>query len=243
MASTKQDLLRQLQRDILPLQGLRSPARGDRIEVGLGPVEAAFPNGTFPTGGIHDFISMGPEQDAASVGFIAALIGKLMERGGPCVWMGAPGAVFPPALIRFGLPPDKVLFASIRREKDQLWALEEALKCEKLSAVLGEIRDLSFTDSRRLQLAVEKSRVTGFLLRTNPRQEASVACLARWRITPLPTEARRGKPGRGFPRWKVELLKVRNGLPGAWQLEWSHGKFSEVLTEVITQEQLQRKTG
>ena len=37
-----------------------------------------------------------------------------------------------------------------------LWVIEEALKCEGLAAVIGEIKELSFTQSRRLQLAVEK---------------------------------------------------------------------------------------
>ncbi len=32
-------------------------------------------------------------------------------------------------------------------------------------------------------------------------------------------------PGVGAPRWKVELLKVRNGLPGAWIVEWVDGRL------------------
>jgi protein ImuA len=34
--------------------------------------------------------------------------------------------------------------------------MEEALKCEGLAAVIGEIKEISFSDSRRLQLAVEQ---------------------------------------------------------------------------------------
>ena len=41
-----------------------------------------------------------------------------------------------------------------------MWAIEEALKCDGLAAVIGEMKELSFTNSRRLQLAVEKSHVT-----------------------------------------------------------------------------------
>lgn len=40
--------------------------------------------------------------------------------------------------------------------------MEEALKCGGLAAVVGEVQDISFTASRRLQLAVEQSGVTGF---------------------------------------------------------------------------------
>src|SRR5450631_649056 len=98
--------------------------------------------------------------------------------------------------------------------------MEEALKCEGLAAVAGEIPHIDFTASRRLQLAVEKSSVTGLLLRHRPRQLNTIACVARWQINPLPSELEDDLPGVGFPRWNVELLKVRNGKPGAWQMEW-----------------------
>jgi len=37
-----------------------------------------------------------------------------------------------------------------------------------------------------------------------------------------------GMPGVGFPRWQIELLKVRNGKPGKWTVEWSAGRFIQV---------------
>jgi protein ImuA len=37
-----------------------------------------------------------------------------------------------------------------------------------------------------------------------------------------------GMPGVGFPRWNVQLLKVRNGKPGAWQIEWSADGFRHI---------------
>src|SRR5690606_39979301 len=86
-----------------------------------------------------------------------------------------------------------------------------------------------FVQSRRLQLAVEKSRVTGLILRCNPRAIGSTACTARWRIRSLPSILVDGLPGVGFPRWEVELLKVRNGNPGCWQLEWSENRFLPVM--------------
>src|SRR5690606_34274184 len=91
-----------------------------------------------------------------------------------------------------------------------------------------------FVQSRRLQLAVEKSRVTGLILRCNPRIVGSTACTARWRIRSLPSVLEDGLPGVGFPRWEVELLKVRNGNPGCWQLEWSHERFVPVIPAART---------
>jgi hypothetical protein len=30
---------------------------------------------------------------------------------------------------------------------------------------------------------------------------------------------------------KVELLKVRSGRTGKWELEWNNGRFNEVITK------------
>jgi protein ImuA len=222
---TKQDILRQLHEDILPLQGYRPPTPGAVVDFGLGPVAAAFPNGVFPTGAVHEFLSGSNEEAAATCGFIAGLSGALMRTGGIALWIGTRRLIFPPALKRYGVDPDKLIFVDLTREKDAVWAMEEALKCEGLAAVIGEIREIDFTASRKLQLAVEKSRVTGLLLRHQPRNMGVVAAVARWRISPQPSISVDGMPGVGLPRWQVQLLKVRNGLPGSWILEWANGRF------------------
>jgi len=69
------------------------------------------------------------------------------------------------------------------------------------------------------------------LLRNNPKQLFTTAFTCRWQIQPLQSETSDGLPGIGFPRWQVELLKVRNGKPGSWQLEWVNGKFQLVTTK------------
>jgi len=189
---------------------------------------------------IHEFLSAEPEHAAASGGFIAGLLKTLMLNGGACLWISMSRSLFPPALRAFGVEPDRVIFIDLHREKDVLWAMEEALKCEGLAAVIGEMQEISFTQSRRLQLAVEQSRVTGFILRSDPRKLSATACTARWKITPLPSELEAGMPGVGFPRWNVELLKVRNGNPGIWKMEWKAGGFMPVgenVGEAVLEEQ------
>ena len=121
--------------------------------------------------------------------------------------------------------------------------MEEALKCEGLAAVIGETSELSFTASRRLQLAVEQSRVTGFVLRVQPRNPGITASVTRWKISPISSVLPDSMPGVGFPRWNVELLKVRNGKPGAWQLEWKGGRFRHVLLVTPILREQHRKTG
>ena len=150
--------------------------------------------------------------------------------------------LFPPAFKSFGIDPDRIIFIQLQKEKDLLWAMEEALKCNGLSAVVCELQELSFTSSRRFQLAVEQSAVTGFILRINPRKLVPTACVSRWRISSVASEVTE-VPGVGFPKWNVELLKIRNGKPGAWQVEWAAGKF-HLNNEVAAIEfEQQKKTG
>lgn len=219
----KRDFIRQWQRKIDTWQGLGKSLAGPLPVVG--PFDAAFPDKAFPVAAVHEFRSYGFSEVASTQGFIAALCSKILKEGQLCLWIGGEGKVFPPALTSFGMHPSRIVFADASRLRDRLWMIEEALRCEALSAVIGEIPELGFTESRRLQLAVEKSGVCCFLHRQRPQNENNVACTTRWHITPLPSLNEEGLPGVGHPCWDVRLLKVRNGRPGSWQLGWSEGNF------------------
>lgn len=245
MPLTKTDMIAQLQKEILHLQGYRSARHSEATPPDLGPVNKAFPHNIFPCAAIHEFLCSSAEQTAATAGFISALLGRLAQQNGICLWISAGRTIFPGALALFGIAPDRIIFADLEKEKDVLWAMEEALKCPGLAAVIAEVKQLSFTQSRRLQLATEQSRVTGLVIGQVAQTIASwqnTACAARWQITPLPSQTPDQLPGVGFPRWQVTLLKVRNGRPGSWTLEWASGNFVPVTPNTNT-ETLQRRAG
>ncbi|SEJ84578.1 protein ImuA [Dyadobacter sp. SG02] len=227
----KNGMFSRLQEDILALQGFSTPVGARKVDFGLGVMDASFPNHTFPTGAVHEFISNDPESAAATTGFMAGLLGRLMGEHGICLWIGIRPIVFAAALKAFGVEPHRVVFIDLSKEKDVIWAVEEALKCESLAAVVGEVREISFTESRRLQLAVEQSRVTGFLHRNNPRAVSTLACVSRWQVTPMPSQLEEGMPGVGHPCWHVQLQKIRNGEPGEWDMEWISGRFEYLRKE------------
>lgn len=228
MLENKKDIIAQLQKNILLWEGFAPPPPEKAKGMGLGPLESAFPNKVFPTGAIHEMVCPTPEQAAATSGLMGGLLASLMKQGGACLWISVSRKLFPPSLMAFDVAPDRVIFIDVQKEKDVLWAMEEALKCEGLAAVIAEVREINIVQSRRLQLAVESSRVTGFLLRHDPRKLGITTCVARWQVTPLPSVLEDGLPGVGFPRWQVELLRVRNGNPGSWKLAWIDGHFTSV---------------
>ncbi len=224
----KNEIILQLKEKILALEGFSTGTDGRQFDFGLGPMNAAFSGGVFPTGAVHEFISPTEGCAAAANGFISGLLRTPMQKGGACLWISGRHRLFPPSLKLFGIEPHRVIFIDAIREKDVLWVMEQALKCGALAAVVAELRDVSFAQSRRLQLAVEESRVTGFVHRCLPHTENTLACVSRWKVSPLPSLPDGGLPGVGFPRWEVELVKIRNGRPGRWQIEWRDGAFRYV---------------
>jgi protein ImuA len=242
MQAEKAKVISQLQQDILLLQGYK-PADGSAVDIGLGFISEAFPNGSFPLGAVHEFLSVGAEDTAATSGFIAGLLSPLMGSGGISLWISSARKLFPPALKNFGIQPDRFIFIDLQKEKYVPWAMEEALKCGALTAVIGEMREISFTASRRLQLAVEQSQVTGFILRGNPQKLNTTACVSRWKISALISESPNDLPGIGFPHWKVELLRIRNGKCGGWEVKWEEGRFQQVYKPASIARELQKKTG
>jgi protein ImuA len=243
MSTSKADIMARLQKEILPLQGCKPTQGSLPLNLRLGPIASAFHHHSFPVGSVHEFIAYGAENNAATGGFMSALLSALMREEGVALWISTARTIFPPALHAFGIDPHKVIFIDLRREKDIIWAVEEALKCTELSAVVGELKDLSFTASRRLQLAVENSQTTGLLLRNNPRSINITSSVTRWQITSLPGLIMDELPGVGFPCWKVDLQKVRNGKPGTWDIAWQHGKFRFLQNIPLPVHQLQKKIG
>lgn len=217
------DTYRELQTSILRLQGFTF-SKNDSLNSELGPIRESFPNASFPLGAVHEFLSEQKEEAASTSGFIAGLLSHLMGNSGAALWISSSRTLFPPALKNFGIDPDRIIFLDMKKEKDVIWAMDEALKCRALVAVVGEMREIDFTASRRLQLAVEQSQVTGLIIRNNYRKLATTACVSRWKVTPLPSEWIE-LPGIGFPKWKVELLRIRNGKPGVWNVQWVDGRF------------------
>ncbi len=230
MGGEKAAMIERLQRDILRLQGFKSLSRSDS-PVCLHSISDSFPGSSFPLGAVHEFLSPHTEAYAATVGFISTLLHQIMATSGVAVWISTTRTLYAPGLKAFGVTPDRVIFIDLNKESDVLWAVEEALKYEALSAVVGETNNLSFTASRRLQLAVENSRVTGFMIRRNCRNLTTTACVSRWRITHHPSVPIDDLPGIGWPGWKVELLRIKNGRPGNWIASWAKNRLNVYPTE------------
>lgn len=222
----RKEIIQQLREKIMVMEGFKGNSmETDRPDFGLDGMASAFPQGVFPIGAVHEFVSPTASCATASNGFISGILSTLMRDGMQCLWVSTKRSLSPAALTLFGVPPHQVIFVDVLRDRDVLWVMEQGLKCDALAAVVAELGEVSFAESQRLQLAVEKSRVTGFLHRRRPRRQHTLSCVARWRVKPVESHASDGLPGVGHPVWEVQLEKIRNGKPGKWRFGWRKEKF------------------
>lgn len=242
MLPEKAHIIAQLKKELLSASDHKNPLLlSTKIEV-PGFMENHLPNNRFPVGATHEFLCNTPEDIAGTSGFISALVSSIFPEKGYMVWISEQKWIFPPALKLFNIEPDQVIFITPSRPKDCLWVIEESLKCNGLSVVIAEINGFNFTHSRRFQLAVEESNVTGFLLNQHAQPLASNACISRWKIKSLPSEPINLMPGIGFPRWQVELQKIRHGKKGLCEVEWNGKKLLEVSKSgKLYEEELEKK--
>jgi len=132
------------------------------------------------------------------------------------------GAPYGPGLDGIGIAPERLITVATARERDVLWAMEEALRCRALGMVIGEMRprDIDQVATRRLALAAAAGNALGLILRTAPDDGPSAAA-TRWVIGAAPSlNAERG-PGVGPPRLLARLVRNRRGHLGAWIVEWN----------------------
>ncbi len=236
----KQEIFRSLKKQILKLEGFKEPLLTE--EKKLGRIDEAFPNNVFPFAALHEFFYYNPEEATASSAFISGLISSRVCKEQSIVWVSASQNIFPPALKWFGISPEQVLFLHVKKEKDILWAVQEALKCSSLSAVVGELPEINLTTSRRFQLAIEEAGVGCFILRSKPKNLLTTS-VSRWHVQPLHSIVEEGFPGLGHPRWRVNLLKARNGKAGSWDVEWSNGSFRYASKLAVIGKAAQKQTG
>jgi protein ImuA len=181
------------------------------LPLGIASIDAAL-GGGLARGALHEIAAASEAHLATAMGFALGLA----ARARVC-WiaedmaLAESGAPYGPGLDAFGLAPERLLTVSVAHARELLWAMEEALRCRTVGAVIGELRDsaVSTVARRRLSLAAAESGALALLLRAAPADEASTAA-TRWIVGAAPNAC-----------FAVELVRNRRGPPGAWILEWS----------------------
>lgn len=186
----------------------------------------------------HELFTPEARNGGALLGFSLALAKSFLKPERPAVLFvqlgkDTPdlGLPFGGGLSAFGFDPKTLILVRTASIIEFLWAMEEAIACRHVAAVIGEVgrppKQLDFTASRRFSLRAADAGTSAFILRYGRDREASAATF-RWEVLPeqsseKPFDAR----APGGPRWRVRLEK---GLLGGsfgqkhWLLGWTeHG--------------------
>ena len=203
------ELLRQRLQALQKTAGIADGA--GTLPLGISTIDEAL-SGGLARGALHEIAAVSEAHLAAATGFALGLVSSRH-----LLWiaedmaLAESGAPYGPGLDAFGLLPERLLTIAATRPHDLLWAMEEALRCRAIGAVIGELRhgEIDAVAVRRLSLAAAESGALALLLRAAPPNDASTAA-TRWIVGAAPNA-----------RFAVELVRNRRGPLGSWILEWS----------------------
>jgi protein ImuA len=116
---------------------------------------------------------------------------------------------------------ERLVILRVARQREALWAMEEALKCRAVSAVVAEIEESDLTATRRLALAAGEGGGLGLILRNTLSPGTPSTAATRWEVASAPSE-RDGFGGLGPMNFALSLVKNRRGRTGQWRLSWNH---------------------
>jgi protein ImuA len=200
----------------------------------LGHPAADSALGAMPAGLLHEVFAATAADQGPATGFAACLAARAIPDRAPVVWIRQDfaaregGEIQAHGLAALGLDPGRVLLVEGRDARDVLRAAGDALATRGLGAVVVEPwaapKLLDLTTSRRLALLARENGVTAILLRVGAGPDASAAAI-RWSVSAAPSTALQRVPGveshgPGRPAFRVELLRHRRGVTGAWTMEW-----------------------
>ncbi len=160
--SVLQQLRRQVQRleHHRPVQAALPPT-----SCGGAALDRLLPQGGLPPAAVTEWIAAAPGGGARLLAMLAAAE-IVKARRGWLVVVDSAGSFYPPAALSLGIDPDRIVWVRPHDRSDQVWAIDQALRCPAVAAVWSPLGAwLDDRDARRFQLAAEAGNTVGLLVR------------------------------------------------------------------------------
>jgi protein ImuA len=200
--------LESLRRQIFQLEGSRFRGGDGVVSSGCRAVDELLPARGLHRGAVAEWFAAGDGVGAGGLALLAAR--EVCGAGGKLIVIDSRRELYPPALVRFGIPLEQFLVVYAVGPADHFWALDQALRCRGVAAVLAWPEQLDGRTFRRLQLAAEEGGGLGLFVRsTRVRNDPSWA-ETRFLVEPLPFVA----AGPGLRHVRISLLRCRGGSGG-----------------------------
>jgi len=166
---TSSTVVQQLRRQLLRCQVTHAT-----ISTGYPTFDRLLPESGLPSGSVIEWISDEPGLHATTIALRCAA--EFLQQPGALAVVDPLNDFHPMSVEHLGIPlsrlllvrpcaPSSAAISSQAQRSDALWALEQLARCPGVRVVITWVDRLSSTAQRRLQLAVEKSGVTVFLMR------------------------------------------------------------------------------
>lgn len=236
--SPRREALEQLRRQ---LRGVHRAASENLsgTPTGLAVLDQLLPGGGIPEASVIEWISEYPGQSAASLAIRCAA--PLLQRPGCLAVIDQNREFHPAAVTAQGIPLSRLLLvrippepstssllrlpksaAGISEHSQVLWALEQTARCRGVRVVLAWLQRCTSAVVRRLQLAVESSRVVLMLMR--PPQALQQPSFADLRLH-VSGNSMQGR----FRRIQVRLLRARHSLQSVGSAELQQNTIEQFL--------------
>lgn len=131
---------------------------------GWAPLDAVLPGGGWQAGTIVEL--MPAQTGIGELSLLMPTLARLTRADRYVALIAPPYIPFAPALAQHAVQLARLLIVRAQKAEDILWATEQTLRCSSFGAVLAWPLTIRDRDTRRLQLAAEAGRSTGFVYRS-----------------------------------------------------------------------------
>lgn len=200
---------------------------GEAVATGFAALDGLLPAGGVRRGSLVEWLAGDEASGAATLaaavacrlaGEPAASADRAAEAAATIIVVDRRGWFHPPAVLGWiaragsaGRRPPQLVVARPAHEADELWAIDQALRCRGVAAVLARPRAVHSTAMRRWQLAARASLAVGLFVRPSEvRREPSWA-EARVAVT--------ARPGGSLAVRRLHVALVGGPWAGAAQVE------------------------
>ena len=146
------------------------------LSSGHAALDAVLPGGGWPCHSLTEIL-----QAQTCLGewrLLTPALARLVAQGGSVLLIGAPRLPYLPGLAREGIQPERVIRIDADAPAERLWATEQALKAQCVTAVLSWLPQARPEQIRRLQACAAQHPGLFFAFRTvRAAQESSAAPL------------------------------------------------------------------
>ncbi len=213
------ETVRTLRAQIQGMEGLHPPRDAATISSGCEAFDRFLPNGGFFPGQLVEWLVARPGNGGGMLALLAARTALLAGNKALIVVDRCPGnergTFYPPAVAGWEIDLRRLVILRPGNAADEIWAIDQALRCSSVAAVWAWLPKLNERDFRRLQLAAEQGGCLGLLLRPARLRGKPTWADIQLLVEPLPSFNPREQTHTHVlspplrRRWRITLLRCR----------------------------------